>query len=239
MRELDQLAVQAAKNEQDMNSFIEHNEFFILRCASSVFNRYITKSDDEWSFALLAFLQAIQTYDIEKGSFFSFAEIIIRRRMIDYRRTQSKFQAEITVNPHLFSGEPSEEDEENLPGIYPDYSQINDLSELRKYEIEAANARFSAYGFSFFDLTDCSPKAEKTKLSCAKAVVYLLKNPLLLNEMFHSKQLPIKIIEKNTNIPRKILERHRKYIIAAAEILSGDYPCLAEYMRFIRKELDK
>jgi RNA polymerase sigma factor len=44
------------------------------------------------------------------------------------------------------------------------------------------------------------------------------------------------MIEKNTNVPRKILERHRKYIIAAIEILSGEYPYLADYLRYIREE---
>jgi len=48
-----------------------------------------------------------------------------------------------------------------------------------------------------------------------------------------TKQLPIKIISENAKVPRKILERHRKYIITAAEILSGDYPKLAEYLSHI------
>ena len=55
--------------------------------------------------------------------------------------------------------------------------------------------------------------------------------------MRDSKQLPIKIIEKNTDIPRKILERYRKYLIAVAEILSGDYPYLSEYLSYIKKEV--
>lgn len=106
-----------------------------------------------------------------------------------------------------------------------------------KYEIEAANAQFSVYGFSFFDLTECSPKATKTKAACAKAVVYILNTPIIFEQLRSSKMLPIKIIENNAKVPRKILEHHRKYIIAAVEIMSGNYPYLAEYMRFIREEL--
>jgi RNA polymerase sigma factor len=62
-----------------------------------------------------------------------------------------------------------------------------------------------------------------------------LKNPVLLSELMNSKQLPLKIIENNLKIPRKILERHRKYIIAAIEILYGEYPYLAEYLHYIRE----
>jgi RNA polymerase sigma factor len=49
--------------------------------------------------------------------------------------------------------------------------------------------------------------------------------------------LPLNIIEKYTNVPRKLLERHRKYIIAALEIMSGDFPNLAGYMEYIHQEL--
>jgi RNA polymerase sigma factor len=58
---------------------------------------------------------------------------------------------------------------------------------------------------------------------------------MLLSELKSSKQLPLKIIENNCKIPRKILERHRKYIIAAIELLHGEYPNLAEYLRYIRE----
>ena len=45
-------------------------------------------------------------------------------------------------------------------------------------------------------------------------------------------------LAKKAGVHKKILERHRKYIIAAAEILNGEYPLLAEYMNYIRKALD-
>ena len=108
--------------------------------------------------------------------------------------------------------------------------------EQQKYEIQAANSTFQEFGFTFFDLVSCSPKSYKTKGACKKAVLYLMENPLLLNQMMQTKQLPIKLIQKNTALPRKILEHHRKYIIAATILLSGEYPMLAEYISYIRKE---
>ena len=53
-----------------------------------------------------------------------------------------------------------------------------------------------------------------------------------------SKTLPVKDISSDKSISVKILERHRKYIIAAAEIMNGDYPLLKEYMNYIRKALE-
>jgi RNA polymerase sigma factor len=219
-----------------LEELIRKNEIFILKIASKVTSRYITKSDDEWSIALLALTQAIEGYELEKGNFLKFAELVIKRRIIDYIRSQGKFSSEVSIDPVLFDAEPEEEDE-NIGIKIAVAEQISkqDNGDL-KLEIEAANQVFSGYGFSFFDLTSCSPQAKKTRTSCAKAVNYMLNNPFLITELKSTKLLPIKIIEKNAKIPRKILERHRKYIIAAIELLSGGYPYLADYLRYIREE---
>lgn len=239
MDDFDAKAVQAAKDALLLDSFVRQNEFFILRCASSSVHRYVTKSDDEWSIALSAFVQAIKEYSIDKGHFMSFAQLVIKRKLIDYIRTQSKYSTEISIDPSDFDFNPDEEEDDAAMKIAVAKTLVHRPDDSLKLEIEAANQEFSAYGFSFFDLTDCSPKAAKTKLACAKAVVFLLQNPLLMKEMEKSKMLPIKSIEKSIKIPRKILERHRKYIIAATEIMKGDYPFLAGYMKYIKEELDK
>lgn len=226
-----------AKNDQIIfNELITKHEFYILKCASKVTRRYITKSDDEWSIALLAFTQAIESYDLEKGRFLSFADLLIQRRLVDYIRKQSKYTHELSVDPIVFDTEPEEEDENiSLKLAVAEKVSIEEQKDL-KYEIEAINQTFSLYGFTFYDLTSCSPKAKKTKTVCAKAVNYMLQNTMLINELRDTKQLPLKIIEKNAKLPRKIIERHRKYIIAAIEILSGGYPYLAEYLHYIREE---
>ena len=53
MSELDLLAVKAKNNIDSMNNLIIQYESFILKCASSITRSYISKSDDEWSIALL------------------------------------------------------------------------------------------------------------------------------------------------------------------------------------------
>lgn len=239
MRELERLVLQAAEDEQVLGRLIEENRSFILKCACGAAHRYITESDDEWSLALYAFTEAVKEYDRDKGGFLRFAELVIRRRLTDYFRSQSKYRQEIPVNPSMFSGEPPDDEQEAADPIRFSVIENSSVTEDNpiKYEIEAANQAFSEYGFTFYDLASCSPKSKKTKDACAKAVAFIIKNPTVLEELKNSHMLPVKCVEKNTKVPRKILERHRKYIIAAAEILSGDYPNLAEYMQFIRKEL--
>lgn len=232
------LAIDAKNDESSMNILITKYENFILKCASAACRSYISKSDDEWSIALAAFTEAVKSYSSEKGSFLNFAELVIRRRIIDYIRSKSRYAPEMLVKPSLFESEMEEEEDYLLQSeIAKKVSVVQDNS--LKMEIYLINEVFSGYGFSFMDLSDCSPKADKTKRSCAKAVAYMIKNPILISEMQIKRQLPLNIIENNTKVPRKLLERHRKYIIAAVEIISGDYPNLAGYMRYIREELEK
>jgi RNA polymerase sigma factor len=238
MRELDRLVLDAKKDQTVLENLIRQNDYYILKCASKVSHRYITKSDDEWSIALMAFTQAIENYDLEKGSFLSFAELVIRRRIIDYSKSQGKYIPEVSVDPIIFDTEPEEEDiDVSIRMAVAEQVSKQDSGDL-KLEIIEANKIFTGYGFSFYELSDCSPRAKKTKKACAKAVNYMLQNPVLVSELRTSKQLSLKILEKNADVPRKILERHRKYIIAAIEILSGGYPYLAEYLRYIREERD-
>lgn len=239
MREIDEIAERAKTDEKMMDELIIKYENFILKCASSVARCYISKNDDEWSIALAAFLEAIKSYSIEKGSFLNFAELVMRRRTVDYIRSKSRYAPEIPINPALFDTDSDEEEDDLSVKISVAEKVSNPTDNSLKLEIELANDVFSSYGFTFFDLADCSPKAGKTKQACARAIAYMLKTPILVSNMKVLKLLPIKMIEKNTKIPRKVLERHRKYIIAAIEIISGDYPYLAEYMRFIREEFNR
>lgn len=239
MEALAEKIILAKQNESIMEDLILCSESFILKCAADTLHRYITKQEDEWSIALLAFTHAVQLYVPERGQFFSFAKLIIERKLIDHSRSIRRHYQEIAVDPTIF--EVNSKEQSAQPALQALVAET--LTKQKGYslrdEIEEANQIFSKYGFRMMDLSSCSPKAEKTKDACAKAVACIIQNPILLSQMKETKQLPIKQLEKFTKIPRKILDRHRKYIIAAAEIMSGDYPGLAEYMRFIRKEMAK
>jgi RNA polymerase sigma factor len=235
------MAVSAARGEIELDDFIRQFEPFILKTASKSAGKFVAKTDDEWAVSLTAFSEAVSEYSPEKGAFLAFAKLVIKRRCVDYLRVQKRTEPEFPVDPGLFGDGEAEETTANVKSDIAERiaSSAGEEQKDLRYEIESVNERFGAYGFSFFDLTDSSPKSYKTKAACAKAVAFILKNPIILEQLKTSKLLPIKIIQNNTNIPRKLLENHRKYIIAAVEILAGDYPYLAEYMRFIREEINK
>lgn len=238
-------AVSAKVNLRKRNKFIQQNRAFILNCASSVCHRQITDSEDEWSIALSAFNEAIDSFYPEQGDFYSLAGTIIKRRLIDEFRRQSRYQNEIMVEPQVFDGNIDEEDAGALQLETAGKSSELTVTEAEEAEnISSAAAEIAdmqdvlrAYGFSFYDLASCSPKAEKTRRLCAHAIRHLLENPDLMASMHRTHSLPASQIMKLEKIPPKILERHRRYIIASAEILTGDYPILSSYLREIRREM--
>ena len=242
MNELEQRIQEAKTSELALNELVASHKQWILRVTAETVRRYVTDSDDEWSAALSGFVEAVRSYDEGKGSFLTFAAVVIRRRVQDYLRSQRKYGNETDVTPAAFGEGLSEEEsagvnlqvqqkmaEESLQ------AEREDLAVRTRDEIAGMQATLQNYAFSFFDLADCSPRADKTRQSCALAVKALLARPDLFAQLRKTRVLPMRELTAESGVGRKILDRHRRYIIAAAEILSGDYPILSAYMDYIRK----
>jgi RNA polymerase sigma factor len=108
-------ALRAKDDERAREELIQANEQTILRTASTVSRRYVSRSDDEWSVALCAFNRAIDRYDGSKGDFLPFAQMLIRRELVDAWRQESKHAAELSVAPEVFDGTAEDEDDDNSP----------------------------------------------------------------------------------------------------------------------------
>ncbi|MBR1813263.1 MAG: hypothetical protein IJ773_05510 [Lachnospiraceae bacterium] len=231
---INQMALLAAKDERVREDLIRSQELTILRTASVACHKYIDESDDEWSIALCAFSKAIDLYEEGKGEFLPFAQMIVKRSLIDYYRLQKNAMNEVPIAPYVLEG--GGEPEEDTLGAYPaivKVSQETDDHSLTE-EIEAANELLKTYGFRFYDLTECSPKQEKTRQECAVAIRYMLSDEDLRRVMKKSRKLPIKALAEFSGVSRKTLDRYRKYLIMAVLILEGDFPQLAEYLKFVK-----
>lgn len=236
MTEFDLAALAAKDDEQKFAELVESSRGWVLRCASETTHRYVTDSDDAWSVALLAFHEAVQSYDGDKGSFRGFAAMVIRRRLTDQLRADGR-HGEVAVSPDAFGGDPSEDtlDHQVQRQVAAD-SMREDVGALARAEIAEMQVILKQYGFSFFDLAESSPKTEKTKKSCFRAIRCLIASVILLAKMRRKRALPSKELSAESGVVRKIMERHRRYIIASAEILDGDFPVLASYLEGVRKE---
>ncbi|CRK80702.1 RNA polymerase sigma factor SigI [Neobacillus massiliamazoniensis] len=218
-----------------LNEIIDSYKPFIARTVSSVCKRYIYESDDEFSIGLIAFNEAIEKYSPERGSsLLSFSEVLIKRRVIDYIRKQSK-------NQHISLDLTSSYEEES-PGTVI----VNELSldeyhkktdeQLRKEEIFHFQTLLKTFDLSFSDLVENSPKHQDARKNAITAAKMLVENEELKESLFEKKRLPIKQLERKVNVSRKTIERNRKYIIAIALILSSDYVYMKEYIKGVLEE---
>jgi RNA polymerase sigma factor len=242
-KELNRQALEARTDERKLEQLIRQDTHFILGCANKTIGRYVTRSDDEWSVALIAFHEAVQAYDASKGEFHQFAALVIRRRLIDHLNRESRTRGEVPVDLSGTEQDSRGDDEDgSSPIVLETRRQIAEQSRARdaersslKEEIEALTGVLSAYDITFPDLERHSPKAKKTKTGCAVAVRALVRDPELMAQMRRLRSIPATKLQESAGVQKNILEKHRKYIIAAAEILYGDYPYLAEYLQYIVK----
>lgn len=236
MQAVNDAALRAKTNVRAREELIQANEQTILRTAATVSRHYVGRSDDEWSVALCAFNHAIDLYDGTKGDFLPFAQMLIRRELVDAWRQEARHASEMSVAPEVFDG--SSDPDEDDGSVYLAVVRESVAASERSLhdEIVAANAMLEEYGFRFFDLTECSPQQEKTRRECAIAIRGLLKDPpLLVSLLRQNRKLPMAELCKLTGVSRKTLDRYRKYIIMAALILSDDYPQLAGYLKFVKE----
>lgn len=214
------------------NQFITDYQPLIAKMAGKFCRRYIDPArDDEFSVALSAFNEAINQYSEEAGgTFFSFAETVIRRRLIDYFRKESRHSRHVP-----YSAYDVEDDDHNVVNPIEVNQSIAQYEKERlrldrQHEIMEYAAQLQQFGIDFQQLVDISPKhqdSRQTMIAIGKSVA---ENPQWMSMLLTKKLLPIKPLSEAFTISRKTLERNRKYIIAIALVVNGPYPHLQHYL---------
>ena len=205
---------------------------FYLRVASGTCRKYLVLGrDDEASIAMIAFNEAIDSFSSQGGaSFLSFAEIVIKRRLVDFFRRQSRKTDEIPLS----SFESEDYEESVIQKIESKQAhavlQIQEETEERREEIFRLDQLLSHYGVRFSELVRISPKHQDARDRALAVARILVNEPELLAHLTKKKSLPLKELEKRVKVSRKTLERQRKYIIALTLVLIGDFCHLQEYL---------
>lgn len=218
-------------SEEEINRLVEEYKPFIASCVEKVTGRYVRYGeDDELSIALMAFVEAIKSHDSVKGSFLSFAQNVIKRRLIDYYRKEKKHNNVISLNEYYSE---DEEDERDLSmGQALEKYSDDEISEYRRLELEELKKELLQWDITFFQLAEVSPKHLKTRRLYGEIVRFLVSEPDLVKQIKSKMYLPIAEIEKGMGIPRKKIERARKYIIAVLIITTGDYEHIRDFINW-------
>ena len=228
-KNLDRRAVEAAQDEATLDRFTTESKNFILRCASKTCRRFITESDDEFEIALAAFVEAVRTYNPQAGGFRGFAALTIKGRLTDSFDKLRHRTPEALADSAMAWGEGAEVQKVIAQSSLGPEHTVKD-------EIDAMSGILKEYGFSFFDIAEASPRSKRTRGCCARAVNWMLDPPARILRMRQRRSLPVMELSSACDISHKVVDRHRRYIIAAAEILDGDFPQLSEYLRYIKRD---
>ncbi|AAK79735.1 RNA polymerase sigma factor [Clostridium acetobutylicum] len=228
-RSLEDRIQKAKESKEELNRLIQEYKPFIASLLQKKTGKYLQYGyDDELSIGMIAFEEAVESYDRNKGKFLSFAKRVIILRAIDYYRKNQKFK-----NIVYLQGNYDSENNDINPIMFNkamEQYKNKSINEIRRLEILEYKKELREWGIEFVNLVQASPKQEKLKKTYKNIANVIVHNQDILNKLIRVKRLPIKEIEKNIYINRKKLERGRIYIIALVIAEIGDYRLIREYI---------
>ena len=226
---LNQRAIAAKTSESEAKILIEEFMPFLRGRVAKYSVRYDEHlREDLLSSAMMAFYEAVQNYEAEKGHFFPFANRVVCARIIDSIR---KIDRHVGRTVSL-----SDDDEQQLA----ESTAINVIS-MRRYEADRRRERLSeeieqfmseaaSWGITMDALVKGSPKHRELRNTYEDILSTVTESPDIMQTIHVKRYFPIKAISKITGLPQKKLERARIYILASLIIKTGDYELLSEYV---------
>lgn len=232
--EIVQRVYDAKGNMHAADALISDYMPFIKAQVSGVMKRSVdVTQEDELSIGMIAFHEAINGYSKTRGNFLSYASLLIRNRIIDYWRKNNRHNQVISLDTPINDDEPSALDRMASSDVTHEETMV--IREATKEEIIELSEQMVSFGVSLVDVADNSPKQERTLRSVQSVVAYAKDNELLMENFLRTKRLPLAELATETNIARKTIERHRKYIIALLLIYSNGYEIIRGHLAEVMK----
>lgn len=203
----------------DENTLIETHMAFIIKSISDVTGRYVScENDEELSIGLLAFREAIERYDDEKGHFLSYAKLVISSRIKNYLKGQNRHQHS-SLEELMDTG--IEFKDERL--------EKEDNSELCE-EIETLKHEIQLFGFSMEDLVNEAPKQQATRENAINLAKKVSNEEEFITFMYEKRRLPIKKIVLRFSVTEKVVKRSKKFIISVVIIINKNLSALKTWI---------
>lgn len=204
---------------------------YILKIASRATGRYLRPGiDEEISVALLAFNEAIDSFQNSKGGFLGFAETVVRRRLVDYFRRSKSSSRELTWTDLEVEDQEGEVRSPAMDRVAEIAWASAEDEQRRRYEIEEFQEVLVEYGISFQELAQGCPKHRDARERAIDIARLVAEDPAMRASVVDRHELPLKLLATRPGIRRKTVERHRRYIMAVVLVLINDFPYLKDYV---------
>lgn len=206
--------------------FLKESQPFIRHVTNQVCHRILDWGrDDELSEAFIAFNEAIDHYEEERGvPFLAYARLLIKRRLIDYYRRKK-------------SREALPLDQEDIGQAVEIHLGLHEFREReqnqeRAMEIKEFAKALTQYDLKFDDLVNVSPKHRDTRETLLRVAKILANDPDLWSQVERKKKVPMQALALKSQVHLKVLERGRKFILAVAVLIANrhDFIYLREYV---------
>ncbi|MDO4789306.1 MAG: sigma factor [Johnsonella sp.] len=191
--------------------------------------------DDELSIAMFAFYESILAYQPGKGAFLKLAALQIRNRLIDHYRKEKKHSMNLSLDQPASDGDEKGSILDKIEDSRDETEELLHLDASRK-EIELFIKDLAAFGIELSEVADNQPRQDRTFFSCIEVLEYAKKNPEIIETMLASKKLPIAALSEGSKVGKKILERHRKYLIAALLAYTNGFELIRAHLDQIRRK---
>jgi len=205
--------------------FIKDYIPFILNIVSSFYSSKTgdLKSSDEYSIGLMAFNEAIEKFDVNKSkSFLKFAEMVIKKRMIDYfRKTSSIGRKEIPFSYFNSNNETEFRKKINNLDIEEEFNSYEFICELRDFSKKINN------------LPDYMPKHKDSREMCINIAKKIVENKSIFDKLKTKKYIQMKELSKIIDVHPKTVERNRAFIICLCILFDNDYGNFKSYLNKI------
>ncbi len=232
---LDERAAMAATSLEESDKLISEFGPYIKSCVQRyAFSAPPFRRDEMNGVAMLAFYEAIRSYDSAKGHFLPLAARVIRQRLIDDLRAE--YRAKGAVIPLEIPDDEADGGPYALMSASLErYEEQQEQSRLRM-EIEQLTAELANIGISFDTLIRESPKHTALRGELRRALTAAASSAEVVETVLIKRYLPIKKISLISKVPEKKIERARSYLMACLMILTNDYPCLSAYLRLGKED---
>ena len=197
------------------NRILKEYHPFIKSVLSKVLNEFVAEDHEYFTVGLLAFNEAMDRYNMEKGKFLTFSGMVIKSRLIDELRKRKRLE------------DYEVEGEDRLKVIESPNFEKRMEDQL---EIEAFKHRIEAFGFDLETLIDTAPKHRETRKKALEIGKILYKDEALRRTFLKTGNLPAKELQKKAKASRRVLQRSRNFIIAVFFILDSDLEVLKKYL---------
>ncbi len=203
---------------------------FVLKTASAATRRYLTVGqDDEVSVALLAFDEAITAYSSPRPGFLAFAATVIRRRLIDHFRRESRRDE----TPLSALGQDADRSLALSVGANSDPAAWQSALE-RRDEMEQWKEALEEYGLTLDDVVRKTPKHSDARERAFGLAILVAQDSRLKKRFLSERKLPVEdllnSLPTELAMSRKTIERQKDYVTGVALMLAKDFPTLREFL---------